>query len=350
MSRPMWRVYEVRSKSCSLAAEHDLDLLDGAPVALEPVVDARPNEPPAELGEGPVQRRALADRRRGGAGTRPGSRAGPGSRRSPATRRRRAPPPSSRGRSPAGPSRPRRSRCPGRTATCSSTSDGGGALAERDEGPGDERAAGRRRRPAERRSAASSVTPAATSTWRPWLQKPRASWASLSFAGRSEPPSTVGRKPIGIALEPLRHRLDVDARRERAEVARGRRQGPAARRGRTAGRPRAARRAGRCTACTAGSPRPAGLRTPRHAAMRSARSQSGSSRSAASASARPRSANRNGRSAGARRGARAPAGGFGGAVVGIVTLGSVPDSARTSGQTPPGEGPRTLRISGLPAP
>ena len=72
MSRPTWRVYEVRSNSCSLAAEHDLDLLDRAAVAVEAVVDAAADEPAAELGERPVERRALADRRRGGAGTRPG--------------------------------------------------------------------------------------------------------------------------------------------------------------------------------------------------------------------------------------------------------------------------------------
>ena len=46
-----------------LAAEHDLDLLDGAAVALEAVVDAAADEPRAELGERPVERRALADHR-----------------------------------------------------------------------------------------------------------------------------------------------------------------------------------------------------------------------------------------------------------------------------------------------
>src|SRR3990172_4738084 len=46
-----------------LAAEDDLGLLDGAPVALEAVVDPRADEPRAELGEGPVERGALADPR-----------------------------------------------------------------------------------------------------------------------------------------------------------------------------------------------------------------------------------------------------------------------------------------------
>src|SRR5262249_1958905 len=39
----------------------DLDLLDVRPVALEPVVDAAADEPRAELGQGPVERRTLAD-------------------------------------------------------------------------------------------------------------------------------------------------------------------------------------------------------------------------------------------------------------------------------------------------
>ena len=55
VSRPMWRVYEVRSNSWSASAEHDLDLLDGAAVALQAVVDAAADEPRAELGERPVQ-------------------------------------------------------------------------------------------------------------------------------------------------------------------------------------------------------------------------------------------------------------------------------------------------------
>ena len=45
-----------------LATEHDLDLLDAAPVAFEAVVDAAADEPRPELGECPVERRALADR------------------------------------------------------------------------------------------------------------------------------------------------------------------------------------------------------------------------------------------------------------------------------------------------
>ncbi len=44
-----------------VGAEHDLDLLDGAPIALEAVVDAAPDEPAAELGERPVEVGALAD-------------------------------------------------------------------------------------------------------------------------------------------------------------------------------------------------------------------------------------------------------------------------------------------------
>src|SRR6185369_4907232 len=45
-----------------VGAEHDLDLLDGASIADEDVVDPAPDEPPAELGEGPVELRGLADR------------------------------------------------------------------------------------------------------------------------------------------------------------------------------------------------------------------------------------------------------------------------------------------------
>ena len=45
------------------AAEHDLDLLDRAAIALQPVVDPAADEPRPELGERPVERRALADDR-----------------------------------------------------------------------------------------------------------------------------------------------------------------------------------------------------------------------------------------------------------------------------------------------
>ena len=62
MSRPMWVVYEVRSKSCRRRSEDDLDLLDRAAVALEPVVDPAADEPSAELGERPMELGALADR------------------------------------------------------------------------------------------------------------------------------------------------------------------------------------------------------------------------------------------------------------------------------------------------
>ena len=44
-------------------AEHDLDLLDRAPIADEDVVDPAPDEPAAELGERPVERGGLPDRR-----------------------------------------------------------------------------------------------------------------------------------------------------------------------------------------------------------------------------------------------------------------------------------------------
>ena len=61
VSRPTWRVYEVRSCSWSSDAEHDLHLLDRAPVAGEHVVHARADEAAAQLGERPAQVRALAD-------------------------------------------------------------------------------------------------------------------------------------------------------------------------------------------------------------------------------------------------------------------------------------------------
>ena len=44
-----------------VGAEHDLDLLDRAPVAREHVVDARADEPAAELRERPAEVRAVAD-------------------------------------------------------------------------------------------------------------------------------------------------------------------------------------------------------------------------------------------------------------------------------------------------
>ena len=44
-----------------LGAEHDLDLLDRAPVAGQDVVDARADQPAAELRERPAQVGALAD-------------------------------------------------------------------------------------------------------------------------------------------------------------------------------------------------------------------------------------------------------------------------------------------------
>ena len=58
-----------------LRAEHDLDLLDRAAVALEPVVDAAADEPTTELGERPLERRRLRRSWRSDAGWR---RRGPG--------------------------------------------------------------------------------------------------------------------------------------------------------------------------------------------------------------------------------------------------------------------------------
>ena len=54
-----------------VGAEDDLDLLDGAAVAGQPVVDAAPDEPPAELGERPVERARPRRSRPADAGTRP---------------------------------------------------------------------------------------------------------------------------------------------------------------------------------------------------------------------------------------------------------------------------------------
>ena len=61
VSRPTWRVYDVRSCSWSSDAEHDLDLLDPAAVAREHVVDARAHEPAAELRERPPEVGVVAE-------------------------------------------------------------------------------------------------------------------------------------------------------------------------------------------------------------------------------------------------------------------------------------------------
>ena len=64
-----------------LGAEHDLDLLDRAAVAGQAVVDPGADQPAAELGERPVQRRRPRRCSRGGAGTRPCRRRAPGGSR-----------------------------------------------------------------------------------------------------------------------------------------------------------------------------------------------------------------------------------------------------------------------------
>ena len=64
-----------------LAAEHDLDLLHGAPIALEAVVDAAADQPRAELGERPLERWRPRRSPRGDAGTRRSSAAAPGGSR-----------------------------------------------------------------------------------------------------------------------------------------------------------------------------------------------------------------------------------------------------------------------------
>ena len=224
-----------------LAAEHDLDLLDRAAVALEAVVDPRADEPAAELRERPVQeapspiagvamlecdlgrRRAPGSRRRAGE---PGAEDRLGRAVEEALRDRLAVSaptvvPGRRGPAPrrSRPTRPRRAV----TIVRVSSARPGAA-----------------RRPAEGDRARRPSRPSATSTWRPWLQKPRASWASLSSGGKGRAAVEDARKPSGSRAS---HSDIVStctpAGRRRRPTPGGRRPARPGRRGRTARRPRA---------------------------------------------------------------------------------------------------------------
>ena len=290
-----------------LAAEDDLDLLDGAAVALEAVVDAAADEPAAELGERPVERRALADRRRGGAGRR---RCSAGSSWRLATARL-APAPErdlerARRRAPARPLRRRRRR-PGRDQLLDDR--GVGAVAEVDERP--RRASARSGAPAAQRTTIgrSRRTPAGTSRTTPWLQK-RAGRAGRACRRRAAPapPSSRRRAAVRVAVEEPR-RTCRGRPRPRAAAGSRARPRPASSRRLDQRRPRrreapvaATRPAPSRSSRTAGARRAravaqvdvgrvelvrldrAASRSASKAARRSARSQSGSARSAASAS------------------------------------------------------------------
>ena len=176
---------------------------------------------------------------------------------------------------------------------------------------------------------ASTFMPAATSTCRPWLQKPRASWASLSSAGRVDPAFDGRTEAVRIPLEPL-DIVSTPLVRERAALDREEVVAQARRPVEEVGRRVLERRGSEVDVRGVelvgldgqgvegrGGHEPA-----------SSRSHTGSSRSEARRSARPRSANVNGRSEGARRRGRT------GWVVGasVVTPGSVPERPQTAGR------------------
>ena len=194
-----------------LAREHDLDLLDGAAIALEPVVDARAHEPAAELRERPVERRALADRR---VAVLEDDLVGPAVLDR-GHRERRALGEDDLGRPVEEALRDRlalgaldvrawrdlllddrrRGAAPSVTTVRVISARPGAAVGQR------------------RVIGSATVTPGATSTWRPWIQKPRASIASLSSGERR---AALQRRSnaVRVALQPVPERLDVDACRD----------------------------------------------------------------------------------------------------------------------------------------
>ena len=223
VSRPMWRVYEVRSNSWSVGAEHDLDLLDRAAVALEPVVDAAADEPRRRAGRAPSGASRPRRSRPGGAGTRPGRRPGPGCTPCASVGAARREGPRRAGEERLRLAASARSR-PDRTS--SSTSDAEApspsstivrvrsARPRRPDGPAeDDRAARGARRPARGRR-------------RPGSSAARVSWASLSSAG-----SVAARRRGAGRARPRRGRPGAPSV-SRMTPARGpRRSGRAPRRG-----------------------------------------------------------------------------------------------------------------------
>ena len=216
MSRPTWRVYEVRSKSWSRPPKTISTCSTVAAVALEPVVDPRADEPPAELGERPAERRARrrcvrvpvleGDGRRWQVLDRGEAEDWrPGRGRSRSCRRR----------APAGRARRRRSRWPARTARAPRRATPrrprragrGSASASARSGVAD--------RPAERRSAARGGRRPARARWTPWLQKPRGELGQLVVGGQGRPPSSASRRPSGSRASAAAERLEDDARAAR---------------------------------------------------------------------------------------------------------------------------------------
>ena len=223
VSRPTMAGVRGQVDDLLVGPEHDLDLLDRAPVAVEAVVDPAADDPAAELGEGPAQVGALADDRVAMLEDGRRRRAGPGCSRPRGGRRA----PRSTSSVPVnrlwGTGSPSAHAIGGPDATSSSTRSASAPAPRRTIVRVTSARSGA---PAAQRTMTGWArrTPSGTTSRTPWLQKPRDSWASLSSAGSARAAlEESARRPSGRGRAP--RRTSRASRRPRAP----RRRAPASR-------------------------------------------------------------------------------------------------------------------------